>query len=110
MITLEKLIKCKGAERFGTCSGCGRMSDDDKKMIRIKAGYDSLTRSVCLCDDCRLELLVELLEKPYETEDPPTNSNMFQKIFGGRFVTDVWLMSPGSLQAWSKELWNGGKL
>lgn len=60
MIKFEYLRDCKGASRFGTCMGCGKGSQDDHDMIRIKIlhnlGDNFQGVSICMCNRCRVEL------------------------------------------------------
>lgn len=60
MIKLEYLRDCTGASRFGTCMGCGKGSQDDPNMVRVKILNNISDHfqgvSVCLCNRCRVEL------------------------------------------------------
>lgn len=60
MIKLEYLRDCTGANRFGTCMGCGCFSGDDSDMVRMKIFHAISDHfqgvSICLCNRCRVEL------------------------------------------------------
>lgn len=56
MFKIEKLTACSGAERFGTCVGCEKNSNEDNGMIRICFGKNHRV-SVCLCEECCSSLL-----------------------------------------------------
>ena len=45
---IEFLKDCKGANKFGTCNGCGDSTDTQPKMRRLR--FEAV--SVCLCEEC----------------------------------------------------------
>lgn len=59
MITISYLAEQKGADRFGTCANCAKGSDLDRLMARVyfRPEFSGASRSVCLCRECRAELL-----------------------------------------------------
>ena len=60
MIKVEYLRDCEGASRFGTCIGCGKGSQDDSDMVRVKILNNISDHfqgvSICMCNRCRVEL------------------------------------------------------
>lgn len=64
MINVEYLHECSGADRFGTCVGCGKGSDEDIWMSRVTIIFDNYGHrqgnSFCLCGKCRNVLLRKL--------------------------------------------------
>lgn len=63
MIIVRKLIKLKGAEKFGTCNSCGKTSSEDSTLIRITCStYRNSGTSICLCEGCANVLIGALDE------------------------------------------------
>lgn len=104
MITMDYLADKKGADRFGTCANCAKSSDADLLMARIyfKPEYSSASRSVCLCQKCRAELLDLLSQEKALAEESSLagTKQLFQvvieKLFnraecrhGFRFIEDM---------------------
>lgn len=56
MIKMVYLVDCNGADKFGTCMGCGRSNKEDPWMIRITLSFTNHGTSFCLCDECRTEM------------------------------------------------------
>ena len=52
MIKITDLKDEKGAGKYGTCTSCGKGSDEDSLMRRIRIGHDGSSVSVCLCETC----------------------------------------------------------
>ena len=52
MIEITRLNECNGSNRFGSCTSCGKFSNDDKSMVRIKFMMEKQGTSVCLCSKC----------------------------------------------------------
>ena len=73
MIQIRYLCDIKNGGRFGTCSGCGKFSDEDSSMIRMTVSNDCAGReqgtSLCLCKNCRQALMITL-----GTNDPGLHS------------------------------------
>ena len=63
MIEITRLNECNGSDRFGSCTSCGKFSDDDKSMVRIKFMMERQGTSVCLCSKCANVLFNTLKEK-----------------------------------------------
>ena len=61
MIDIMYLKNEKGSNRFGTCSGCGKNTDDDPMIRRIRVGYDNSNISACLCRDCFKALATDVV-------------------------------------------------
>ena len=71
MIDIRYLRDCNGADRFGTCMGCGKGEKDDSEMARITISFQfrnpskyisSQGSAVCICSNCRKKLLERLGE------------------------------------------------
>lgn len=64
MIEIKYLQDLKGADRFGTCGGCGKSSKDDPGMVRVRFNYSSENKGqgtiICLCNQCRVDLYKKL--------------------------------------------------
>lgn len=68
MITVGKLIKLKGAERFGVCNSCGKTSSEDRTLTRITCSvYGNSGISICLCEGCG-NALIGALDEIWEEE------------------------------------------
>lgn len=64
MIKMQYLVDCNGADKFGTCMGCGKGSKEDQWMVRIIVSFDNhgarQGTTFCLCNECRSEMRGEL--------------------------------------------------
>lgn len=62
MIEIKYLIDYDGADKYGTCAGCGKFSEDDPAMIRVRFEYNNIGHgsAICLCDKCRHELWTKI--------------------------------------------------
>ena len=64
MVSIEYLRDCKGSNKFGTCNGCGKFSNEDESLVRIRfvnentGGWQGT--SICLCSECRNHLFSQL--------------------------------------------------
>lgn len=60
MIEVKYLQDCEGADKYGSCSGCGKFSKEDTAMIKVEfwrdVGGNSRGTQICLCKQCRAEL------------------------------------------------------
>lgn len=60
MIEIKYLQDLQGADRYGTCGGCGKSSKDDSGMVRIRFNYSNGNKNqgtiICLCNRCRVDL------------------------------------------------------
>jgi hypothetical protein len=60
MIEVKYLQDCRGADKHGTCMGCGKFSKEDPNMVRVSFKHDiggiAQGVTVCLCNRCREEL------------------------------------------------------
>lgn len=54
MIKVEYLKELKGAQKFGTCNSCGKWSEKDPAMVRVRFTVDGrFFSTIFLCDECR---------------------------------------------------------
>ena len=64
MIKMQYLVDCNGADRFGTCMGCGKGDKEDPWMVRIIVSFDNhgarQGTTFCLCNKCRNEMRKEM--------------------------------------------------
>lgn len=56
MIQLQYLVDLGNTGRSESCYACGRLFDDDPKMVRVQFIRQDKINSFCLCDKCRQEL------------------------------------------------------
>ena len=62
MIDIRYLRDCNGADRFGTCMGCGKGSREDQGLVRMTFSFIGGGTSVCVCNDCRKDLMRKIGE------------------------------------------------
>ena len=60
MIEIIRLNDCNGSDRFGSCTSCGKFSNDDKSMVRIKFMMERQGTSICLCSKCTHSLIRQM--------------------------------------------------
>lgn len=60
MIEITRLNECNGSDRFGSCTSCGKFSNDDKSMVRIKFMMERQGTSICLCSKCTHSLIRQM--------------------------------------------------
>ena len=68
MIEITRLNECNGSDKFGSCTSCGKFSNDDKSMVRIKFMMERQGTSVCLCSKCENVLFNTLKVKAVRNE------------------------------------------
>lgn len=68
MIEITRLNECNGSNKFGSCNSCGKFSNDDKSMVRIKFMMERQGTSVCLCSKCANVLFNTLKVKAVRNE------------------------------------------
>lgn len=68
MINITSLKDCTGAERYGTCSGCGKNSKESKDMVRIIFTHGSTMSHIALCKECHDELAELMRDKEGRTD------------------------------------------
>lgn len=62
MIKIQYLVDCNGADRFGTCMGCGKGNREDQGLVRITFSFIGGGTSVCVCSDRRKDLMKKIKE------------------------------------------------
>lgn len=59
---IAKLTELKGAEQFGVCAECGKISTEDKDMCRITFENNvdeklTIKSSITICKGCLIDML-----------------------------------------------------
>ena len=78
---IKKLVNFEGAERYGTCVECGKVSKEDSDMVKIMWNGNS---STILCKECILKLKRNIQRIPFELKDRFGNLQREKEIYNLR--------------------------